>query len=251
MLGKGAISFAPSLRLSTHTRRGKLFQRVQTCTKILFLLESEIRGKVVRWVRGSVVWLKGQCMRTEKGMLGVYVYRCGVYAYRCGVYLSDTPPPPPVNLLLADTPKNRDRMKLRDSKRVHLYAGGTQMGVSAFSFPHSFFCLCSSFVLSSGRLILLYQYVLTAAAPSQRGSAIGRLWIRIRVGEPYSYTLTFCSATKILTKRIRIRIQRRRPSETCSWSTEATEPYSTCVLAYSRSLRIHFTAEFAPFFSQP
>ena len=29
-------------------------------------------------------------MRTEKGMLGVYAYRCGVYAYRCGVYLSDT-----------------------------------------------------------------------------------------------------------------------------------------------------------------
>ena len=30
-------------------------------------------------------------MRTEKGILGVYAYRCGVYAYRCGVYLSDTP----------------------------------------------------------------------------------------------------------------------------------------------------------------
>ena len=43
------------------------------------------------------------------------------------------------------------------------------------------------------------------------GSAIGRLRIRIRVGEPYSYTLTFCSATDIVTKRIRIRIQRRRP----------------------------------------
>ena len=68
------------------------------------------------------------------------------------------------------------------------------------------------------------------------------------MGEPYSYTLTFGSATKILTKRIRIRIQRRRPSETCSGSTEATQPYSTCVQAHSRSLRIHFTAEFAPFF---
>ena len=29
---------------------------------------------------------------------------------------------------------------------------------------------------------------------------------------------------------------------------EATQPYSTCVQAHSRSLRIHFTAEFAPFF---
>ena len=35
------------------------------------------------------------------------------------------------------------------------------------------------------------------------------------MGEPYSYTLTFGSATDILTKRIRIRIQRRRPVETC------------------------------------
>ena len=78
---------------------------------------------------------------------------------------------------------------------------------------------------------------------------MGRLRIRIRVGEPYSYTLTFGSATKILTKRIRIRIQRRRPSESCSRSTEATQPYSTCVQAHSRSLRIHFTAEFAPFFT--
>ena len=34
--------------------------------------------------------------------------------------------------------------------------------------------------------------------------------------------------------------------ETCS--TEATQPYSTCVQAHSRSLRIHSTAEFAPFF---
>ena len=62
------------------------------------------------------------------------------------------------------------------------------------------------------------------------------------------YTLTFGSATDVLTKRIRIRIQRRRPSETCSGSTEATQPYSTCVQAHSRSLRIHFTTEFAPFF---
>ena len=33
-----------------------------------------------------------------------------------------------VNLLLEDTPKILDRMKLRDSKRVHLYAGGAQNG---------------------------------------------------------------------------------------------------------------------------
>ena len=32
--------------------------------------------------------------------------------------------------------------------------------------------------------------------------------MRIRVGEPYSYTLTFGSATDILTKWIRLRIQR-------------------------------------------
>ena len=50
---------------------------------------------------------------------------------------------------------------------------------------------------------------------------MGRLRIRMRVGEPYSYTLTFDSATNILTKRIRIRIQRRRLGETCS--TEATQ----------------------------
>ena len=72
------------------------------------------------------------------------------------------------------------------------------------------------------------------------------------MGEPYSYTLNFGSATDILTKRIRIRIQRRRPVETCSIEAtqgpEATQPYSTCVQAHSRSLRIHFTAEFAPFF---
>ena len=79
--------------------------------------------------------------------------------------------------------------------------------------------------------------------PYRRGSVIGRLRIRIRVGEPYSYTLTFGSATDILTKRIRIR---RRPGETCS--TKATQPYYTCVQAHSRSLRIHFTAEFAPIF---
>ena len=73
-------------------------------------------------------------------------------------------------------------------------------------------------------------------------------------GEPYSYTLTFGSATDILTKQIRIRIslQCRRAGETCSTEAtqgpEATQPYSTCVQAHSRSLRKHFTAEFAPFF---
>ena len=79
-----------------------------------------------------------------------------------------------------------------------------------------------------------------------------RLGIRIRVGEPYSYTLAFGSATNILTKRVRIRIQRRRLGETCSTEAtqgpEATQPDSTCVQTHSRSLRIHFTAEFAPFF---
>ena len=34
-----------------------------------------------------------------------------------------------VNLLLDDTPNILDRMKLRDSKRVHLYAGGAQNGL--------------------------------------------------------------------------------------------------------------------------
>ena len=53
----------------------------------------------------------------------------------------------------------------------------------------------------------------------QRCSAIGRLRIRIRVGEPYFHTLTFCSTTHMLTERIRIRIQPRRPGETCSNSS--------------------------------
>ena len=34
----------------------------------------------------------------------------------------------PVNLLLEDTQKILDKMKLRDSKRVHLYTGGAQNG---------------------------------------------------------------------------------------------------------------------------
>ena len=63
------------------------------------------------------------------------------------------------------------------------------------------------------------------------------------MGEPYFYTLTFGSATEILTKRIRIRIQRRRPNETGSGSTEATQPYSTCVcrltaVVYEYTLRL-------------
>ena len=68
-----------------------------------------------------------------------------------------------VNLLLEDTPKILDRMKLRDSKRVHLYAGGgSKWAFLHLSFPQSLFCLCSSSRRNSGRLFLVY--VLTAAS---------------------------------------------------------------------------------------
>ena len=48
-------------------------------------------------------------MRTEKGMLGVYAYRCGVYAYRCGVYLSDTPQAKKNPVLCKKMRKNLER----------------------------------------------------------------------------------------------------------------------------------------------
>ena len=68
-----------------------------------------------------------------------------------------------VNLLLEDTPKILDRMKLRDSKRVHLYAGGAQNGRFCPCPVHNpSFRLCSSSGLNSGHLILVY--VLTAAS---------------------------------------------------------------------------------------
>ena len=68
-----------------------------------------------------------------------------------------------VNLLLEDIQKILDRMKLRDSKRVHLYAGGAQNGPFCLCpFHNPPFCLCSSSGLNSGRLILMY--VLTAAS---------------------------------------------------------------------------------------
>ena len=57
------------------------------------------------------------------------------------------------------------------------------------------------------------EYQIKFHSTQERGSAIGTLQIRIRVGEPYSYTLTFGSrAAYILTKRKRIRI-RRWPGE--------------------------------------
>ena len=67
-----------------------------------------------------------------------------------------------VNILLEDTPKiNLNRMKIRDSKRVHVYAAQNGCFLP-LSFLHSLFCLCSSSGLKSRRLILLY--VLTAAS---------------------------------------------------------------------------------------
>ena len=50
-----------------------------------------------------------------------------------------------VNILLKRTPKKiLDRMKLQDSKRVHLYAGGAQNGRFCPCPFHDLFCLCSS-----------------------------------------------------------------------------------------------------------
>ena len=58
-----------------------------------------------------------------------------------------------VNLLLENTPKILNWLKLQDSKRVHFYANGAQNWCSC-PFPHTLFS--SSSGLNSGRLNLLY-----------------------------------------------------------------------------------------------